>query len=483
MSTPEKLPFTYVIGLEVHAELNTRTKMFCRCINNPFGATPNEHTCPVCAGLPGALPVPNAEAIRKTVLLGKALGSTIPPLAHFDRKHYFYPDNPKGYQISQYDIPFCIGGELALLDAQGQPEKVIRFERVHLEEDAGKLLHGSEKGFSQVDLNRAGVPLVEMVSKPDLASPEDARRFMQELRLIVRTLGVSDADMEKGQMRADVNISIKFEHDGQQVWTPITEIKNVNSTRAVERSLIVEGQRLYTEWVANGPVRTRVNKVTAGWDENTGLVVVHRAKENANDYRYFPEPDIPPVAVYERESLHPDHMEVPELPNQRRVRYLGLGISLSDTETLLNDIERLELLEHLQNQGVSAKAAANWLINASGCVAMQTSDLGELIGLATDGGISFAAVKPRLDELVTLRQNTTESLSQTLESMGLLQRFDLAVVQSAVSEILAAHPEAVAQYRSGDMKLFGFLMGQVLKKIGGSAPPAKVQEVLRAALL
>jgi aspartyl-tRNA(Asn)/glutamyl-tRNA(Gln) amidotransferase subunit B len=477
MDMSKNLPFTYVIGLEIHVELNTRTKMFCRCLNAPFGAEPNEHTCPICFGLPGTLPVPNKEAVKKTILVGKALGSVTPELSKFDRKHYFYPDLPKGYQISQYDLPLCVGGQLELLDKEGAVEKTVRFERVHLEEDAGKLLHGAEAGYSLVDLNRAGVPLMEMVSKPDLTGPEEARRFLQELRLLVRALGVSEADMEKGQLRCDVNVSIKFEHEGQKVWTPVTEIKNVNSTKAVERGLQVEGQRLYDEWIAGGPVRTRTNKITAGWDEDTQKVTLQRAKEAANDYRYFPEPDIPPLAVFELAELDPRQMTLPELPNQARARYRGLGLSAAEAEVVLGDPVRAVRVDAVPSS--SAKGVANWLINAPIALELDTTALIELVDLADSGEISFSAVKPKLSELVA-RQS---SLKESLRELGLLQEHDEAVVQSAIAEVFAANPQVVQQYRDGDEKVAGFLVGQVMKRSVGRAQPAKVQVAVKHALV
>jgi len=476
------LPFTYVIGLEVHVELNTQTKMFCRCKNDPFGSEPNSNTCPICTGLPGTLPVPNKEAVRKTVLVGKALGSEIPKFSKWDRKHYFYPDSPRGYQISQYDLPICVGGSIDLLDSEGKVEKTVRFERVHLEDDAGKLLHGDTPGYSQVDLNRAGVPLIEMVSKPDMSSPEEARRFMQELRLLVRTLGVSEADMEKGQMRCDANVSIKFTHEGQEVWSPITEIKNVNSTRGVERSLTVEAQRLYDEWIAGGPVRTRKNKLTAGWNEDTQTVNVQRAKEEANDYRYFPEPDIPPLMVYEVPELHPDAQTVPELPNQRRLRYFGYGLLSADIEVFLNDAERLARFEALVALDESkAKGSSNWLINAPTCLALPDADIITLVDLAANGQLAFAKVKPKLEQIAIEREREGD-IKSILSRLDLLQVHDAAVVQSAIEEVLVEQATAVAQYRAGETKVLGFLTGQVLQKSRGKAIAALAQEAMIQAL-
>ena len=477
------LPYSYIIGLEVHVELATQTKMFCRCLNQPFGAEPNTHVCPICTAMPGTLPVPNREAVRRTIVAGKALGSEINKLSKWDRKHYFYPDSPKGYQISQYDLPLCVGGRLTLLGPDGTPEATINFDRIHLEEDAGKLLHGSRPGYSQVDLNRAGVPLMEMVTKPDLRSPEQARRFMQEIRLLMRTLGISEADMEKGQMRCDVNVTITFEHEGKTWFTPITEIKNVNSTRAVERSLVVEAQRQYDEWMADGPIRTRTGKLTAGWDEDSGTVRINRTKEAAQDYRYFPEPDIPPLAVYEIPELNPENVSLPELPNARRGRYLVLGLSMADIELLLADAQKLERFERLLAKGEPAGRAANWLINAAESMQLAEEHLQELSRMVAEGSVGFAAAKQALPEIIAqLSSGAKTSIREVVDGLGLLQRHDEGVVQLAIDETIKENPEAVQQFKDGKVQIIGFLVGQVLKKAAGRAQPAKVQEALRKAL-
>ncbi|MBU6389118.1 Asp-tRNA(Asn)/Glu-tRNA(Gln) amidotransferase subunit GatB [Patescibacteria group bacterium] len=472
-----------MIGLEVHVEPRTVTKMFCRCLNAPFGAEPNEHTCPICMGLPGTLPVPNREAVRKTIIVGMALGSEISRFSKFDRKHYFYPDLPKGYQISQYDLPFCVGGELTMLDAAGQPESAIRFERVHLEEDAGKLLHTGRPGYSRVDLNRAGVPLMEMVTKPDLTSPEQARRFMQELRLLMRTLDVSDADMEKGQMRCDVNVSILIEENGQTINTPITEIKNVNSTRAVERSLIIEAQRQYDEWMANGPIRKRKNKLTAGWDEDAGAVQINRAKEAAHEYRYFPEPDIPPLAVYELPELNPQSVVLPELPNARRQRYLKDGLPSADIEVLLQNPDRLDKYEELRAAGLPAKTVATWLVNTPDSIGLMPDRFAELLRLVDEGSIAAAVAKQRLPEIVELiRAKTAVDVLDAGRQLDIVQQHDESMVQLAIAEVLAEQPAAVADYRAGKEKIIGFLVGQVMQKCKGKAQASKVQEALKQEL-
>jgi aspartyl-tRNA(Asn)/glutamyl-tRNA(Gln) amidotransferase subunit B len=478
----ETLPYRYIIGLEIHVELATQTKMFCRCENAPFSAKPNQHTCPICLGLPGTLPVPNQEAVRRAILVGKALGSEISHFCKFDRKHYFYPDLPKGYQISQYDLPICIGGELSLLDEKGEISSTVHFERVHLEEDAGKLLHSGKQ--TKVDLNRAGVPLIEMVTKPDLTSPQQARNFMQELRLLMRTLKVSEADMEKGQMRCDVNVNIAFEHDGKLIKTPITEVKNVNSTRAVERSLVIEAARQYEEWMAGGPIRKRQNKITAGWDEDKGAVSVSRVKEEANDYRYFPEPDIPPLRVYENSELDPAKINLPELPNALRKRYLEVGLSWIDIETLLADPQRWNYLENCTHSGLPPKLVANWLINAAECVHLAPEQFGNLLDLVSAGSVSFAAVKPKLGELIEglIQDGDKNNLINYLKQNQLWQENDNQAIDEAIQQVLVEQAAAVQDFRAGNERIFGFLVGQVMKKVAGKGSPPVVQSRLKELL-
>ena len=478
--------YRIIVGLEVHVELDTATKMFCRCVNDPFYAEkPNQHVCPVCLGLPGALPVPNREAVRKTILVGLALGAEINPVAKWDRKHYFYPDLPKGYQISQFDLPFCVGGAVELLDEAGNVSSTVRFERAHLEEDAGKLLHGSKPGYSRVDLNRAGVPLLEMVTLPDLTSAAQARAFLQEVQLIMRTLGVSNADMEKGQLRCDVNINIAFEHEGKEVRTPITEVKNVNSSRAVERAITTESERQYREWQDGGKIRTRTSKITAGWDEDANQVTVQRAKEGSADYRYMPEPDLPPVLAFEDAELNPEMLraQLPVLPNQIRHNLREAGVAPKDTETLLADAPRLKALETIAALDPKrTKAIANWLINADGVQALEPQIVLNLVTLAEAGDVSFSAVKPKLSELTAALANQQKPLKDVLAELNLLQVHNDAVVQSAVEAVLRDHAAVVEKYRAGDHKVLGFLIGQIMKQVAGKAQPAKVQEALIRAL-
>ncbi|MEK7102884.1 MAG: Asp-tRNA(Asn)/Glu-tRNA(Gln) amidotransferase subunit GatB, partial [Patescibacteria group bacterium] len=295
------LPYDTTIGLEIHVQLNTASKMFCRCSNDAQGAEPNTLICPICLGHPGTLPVINGEAINKGARMALALQCTINPLSKFDRKNYFYPDLPKGYQISQYDQPVGKDGYIDI-EITGAPEGQrtsahIRFNRLHMEEDAAKLIH--DGGSSLVDYNRGGTPLMEIVTEPDIASPLEAKLFLHELRLISRYLGASEADMEKGHLRCDANVSVQLEQNGIRVSTPISEIKNLNSFKSVEAALTYEAERLYQDFISGGETSTRKNKITVGWDEHKQLTTMQRGKEEAHDYKYFPEPDLPKLFLSE----------------------------------------------------------------------------------------------------------------------------------------------------------------------------------------
>jgi aspartyl-tRNA(Asn)/glutamyl-tRNA(Gln) amidotransferase subunit B len=422
------------------------------------------------------------EAVRRTIILGLACGGEIPEESRFDRKHYFYPDSPKGYQISQYKQPFVVGGSITLLANDGSPERVIRLERIHLEEDAGKLTHASD-GTSLVDLNRAGVPLVEMVSRPDLTSGSEARRFMQEVQQLVRYLGISDADMEKGQMRADVNISTAFEHNGVQVATPITEVKNVNSTRAVERAIAHEAERQYAEWIAGGPITLRKGKITVGWDETTETVNLQRAKENAADYRYMPEPDLPVVRPYEVPALNPETLRasLPVLPNELRREFLGLGLKWSEVEVLVADATKTAIVRTvLDRQPSLARGVASWVVNSNDCQ-LSADDWIELAQLSAAGSLSFSAVKPHLPA-IAVEVMAGMAIRAALESRGLLTAHDAEVVAEAITSVLAEEEKAVAQYRAGEVKVLGFLTGKVMQRAKGKAVPSLVQQALQERL-
>lgn len=466
-----------VIGLECHVQLATNSKMFCGCPSDYSGAPPNTHVCPICFGMPGVLPVMNRTAIEYTLLTGLALNAEIPEATKFDRKNYPYPDLVKGYQISQYDMPLVKGGsvEITVGDA---PPRTIGLERVHLEEDTGKLTHA--QGGSLVDYNRSGVPLMEMVSQPDLRTPGEARAYLYKLRAILRTLGVSGADMEKGQLRCDVNVSLR--PVGQTTLGTKVEVKNLNSFRAVMRSLEFEIER-QTEVLERGE---RIPQETRGWVEDRGVTVSQRTKEEAHDYRYFPEPDLPPLFV-ERAWLDELRARLPELPDARAARYMdAFGLSAYDAELLCTDHAAYELFEATVAAGADAKKAANWIQNDVARLRSESADnghlearhLAELIGLVDSGTIGISAARQVLPEVL----RTGQSPSTLVEQLGLAQVSDTAALEEAVRAAIAANPAAVADYRAGKASAINFLKGQVMKATRGKANPSIVETILRQQL-
>jgi len=457
--------FKTVIGLEIHVQLKTKSKMFCGCDNNAEGAEPNTLVCPVCMGLPGVLPVANRQAIEWTLKTGLALDSKIAEFSKFDRKHYFYPDLPKGYQISQFDLPFVIGGVVSII--VGGSEKQIRLRRIHLEEDAGKLIHSGND--SLVDLNRAGTPLMEIVTEPDIESPKDAKQFVQELRSILRYLDVSDADMEKGHLRCDANISIEV--DGVE-GIP-TEIKNMNSFRMIERALIFEEKRQIGE-IEEG---RKITKETRGWNEAKGETYSQRSKETSQDYRYFPEPDLPPFEVKEVFDFSVLKDELPELPSQKRKRYVdSLGIPLQDAEVLSIDSQMANYFEQVSAK-VSVKLAANWVINelkSDGLLAIGPEKMIELLALIEDGTISGKIAKDVLSEMITSGKNAMEIIKEK----GLKQMGDESELEKIVEKVIAQNPEVIASIKAGKTEAAGFLVGQVMKETKGQANPQIVNKII-----
>ena len=465
--------FESVIGLECHVQLATQSKMFCGCPNAYAGAAPNTYVCPICFGMPGVLPVINRQAIEYTLMTGLALNADIPEATKFDRKNYPYPDLVKGYQISQYDLPLVKGGWLEITTPESGTRR-IRLERVHLEEDTGKLTH--VPGGSLVDFNRSGVPLMEMVSQPDLRTPAEARAYLQKLRAILRSLGVSGADMEKGQLRCDVNVSLR--PVGQERLGTKVEIKNLNSFRSVQRALEYEIAR-QAEVLQRGE---RIEQETRGWVEDRGITVTQRSKEEAHDYRYFPEPDLPPLFV-ERTWLEELRARLPELPDQRRARYTrSFGLSAYDAEALSTDAWASQLFEATVNAGADAKKAANWIQNdvarvraeADGHV-LDPGHLAALIRLVDDGTISIAAARQVLPEVL----RTGKAPRALVDELGLAQVSDSSALEAAVHDAIQANPAAVADYRAGKVSAINFLKGQVMKASRGKANPAVVEDLLR----
>jgi aspartyl-tRNA(Asn)/glutamyl-tRNA(Gln) amidotransferase subunit B len=463
-----------VVGLEIHVQLKTRTKMFCRC-ESGFGGEPNTQTCPVCLAFPGALPVPNEQAVEWTLKLGLALGCTIADRALFHRKHYPYPDLPKGYQISQYDEPLCTDGTFLVPGPEGDAE--IGIVRAHLEEDAAKTIHvGGATGrivgaaHSNVDFNRGGTPLVEIVTQPDLRSAEEAKRFLQLLRQTVVELGISDAEMEKGQLRADANVSVR--EVGETGFRTRTELKNMNSFNHIARGIEAEVRRQIGVWESGGEVVQQ----TLDYEVKSDTVTARRQKEEADDYRYFPEPDLVPVEPG-RELL--ERIELPELPGTRIRRFESeYGLSYYDAEVLNSSAALAALYERVALDGVDAKAASNVLMNefvATGIdpAAVNAGELAKVIAarssipratfmraLAESGDPSFRA-ETYLDEAVVA---------------------DTSELEPLVDRILAANPGQVEAYRGGKEGLLGFFVGQVMRETDGKADPKVVNELIRAKL-
>ena len=462
-----------VIGLEVHAQLLTRTKMFCAC-ENRFGAEPNTLVCPVCLGLPGALPVPNAQAITLATQAALALGCTVHERSIFARKNYFYPDLPKGYQISQYDQPLAVHGRVSF-ESLDRRRIDVGITRLHVEEDAGKSLHDRFPGQTAIDLNRAGTPLAEIVSEPDIRSPAEARAYLVTLKQILVYLGVSDCNMEQGSLRVDANISIRPQ--GAVALGTKTEVKNMNSFANVERALEVERERQIA-LVESGGV---VAQETMLFNATTGQVRPMRSKEESHDYRYFPDPDLPPLVVTPA-FIESQLAALPELPDAKRERLMATyALSAYDARELSAERPLADYFEAVVSAGAEAKAAANWLMgevrsawNQSACFAVSPDRLTALIGVVRNGVVSRQAAKKVFAEMLT----SGESPERLAEQLGLLQVGDSDALGGWVNEVLAENPNEVQRYKAGEAKLMGFFVGQVMKKSQGKADPKKVQPVL-----
>jgi aspartyl-tRNA(Asn)/glutamyl-tRNA(Gln) amidotransferase subunit B len=471
----ERSKYEVVIGLECHVQLATVSKMFCGCATDYAGAAPNTHVCPICLAMPGVLPVINRQAVEFTLLTGLALHADIPEVTKFDRKNYHYPDLVKGYQISQFDLPLVKGGWLEITVGDAPPRK-IKLERVHLEEDTGKLTHA--QGGSLVDFNRSGVPLMEMVSQPDLHTPAETDAYLKKLRAILRTLGVSTADMEKGQLRCDVNVSLR-PPDQADLGTKV-EVKNLNSFRSVQRALEFEIAR-QTDMLERGE---RIPQETRGWVDDRAVTVTQRSKEQAHDYRYFPEPDLPPLFI-ERAWLEDLRRRLPELPDARRARYMDtFALSAYDAEEVSKDGVVAQLFEATVRLGADPKKAANWIQNdvsrlsADNGHALQPEHLAEIIRLVDDGTISIAAARQVLPEV----HRTGRSPRGLIDELGLAQVSDAAALEAAARAAIEANPAAVADYKSGKVAAIFYIKGQLMKATGGKANQAVAEELLRKLL-
>ena len=478
------MAYEVVIGVETHVELATRSKMFCGCPNG-FGAEPNTSICPVCLGLPGALPVPNARAIEATVSLGLALDAEIAPRSLFHRKNYFYADLPKNYQISQFDLPLCRGGHLDVETDAGRHR--VGLTRIHLEEDTGKSTHLGESGRIRaaeavlLDFNRSGVPLMEVVSEPDLRSPEEARAYAAELRALIVALGLSAARLEEGQMRFDANVSVRPE--GTTALGTKVEIKNMNSLRSLQRALAFEVER-QTQRLAGGD---EVEQETRHWDEAAGCTRAGRSKEESSDYRYFPEPDLVPVTL-EAPLLDRLRAALPELPAQRRGRYRALGLDAEAARTVVEGEGYGDLLDAAATAGADPRTAAHWLTGevtahlrrrgvALSATPLTGGHLAELHSLVAAGRLSATAAKEVLAGVLAGEGGP----EQVATRRDLIQISDDTQLAAAVAAVLAAHPAEVARLRGGEERLVGFLVGKVMQATGGKADPRRVSEAIRRA--
>jgi len=476
------MEYEAVIGLEVHVELKTASKAFCSC-STAFGAPPNTQVCPVCLGLPGVLPVINRQMVEFGIKTALALNCTIAPICKFDRKNYYYPDLPKNYQISQYDLPLARDGYLEI-EVDGV-KKRVGIIRVHMEEDAGKLIHGEEPGadYSLVDYNRAGVPLLEIVSAPDLRSPDEARAYMEKLKAILEYLEVSDCKMQEGSLRCDANVSVRPK--GSTAFGTKTEVKNMNSFRALHRALSYEIERQIS-LLERGE---RIIQETRAWDEQRQVTYSLRSKEEAHDYRYFPEPDLVPLAI-EQEWIERVRSTLPELPDARRERLIkDYGLPEYDARVITGSKALADYFEKAVSLFPDPKQVSNWLmgdfmrlLNAKGLepqdAPVPPEGLAELLKLQQEGTISIRIAKEVLEEMFA----TGRGAREIVEAKGLTQITDVAQLTAIVEKVLAAHPKVVEDYRKGKEKALGFLVGQVMKETRGKANPNLVNQLLKERL-
>jgi len=472
--------YEMVVGLEVHVQLKTRTKAFCGC-STDFGAPPNVNTCPVCLALPGALPVLNERAVELATRAALGLGCKVNPVSIFARKNYFYPDLPKGYQISQFDQPLATGGSVAIGKNDAGADVQIGITRLHMEEDAGKSIHDRYPGATALDLNRAGVPLIEIVSEPDLRTSADAGAYLRTVKQILQYLDVSDVSMEEGSLRVDANISVR--PPGQTKLGTKTEVKNMNSFSAVERALEAEFERQCALLDSGG----RVEQQTLLWDGARETVRPSRTKEGSHDYRYFPEPDLLPLKVDEK-WIGDARSHLPELPDARKKRLVQeFGISLVEVEQLTATPALAEYFEAVARVSGDGKAAYNWVMGevlavlraSSGDIThfrVRPADLAQLLNLVRDGTISHTAAK----RVFALMVETGKQPAQVAADEGLLQVGDEDAIATWVDEVLREHPEEAARYLAGEKKLQGVLVGFVMKKSKGRADPKRVNQLLSA---
>ena len=470
------MEYEVVIGLEVHAELSTKTKIYCGC-STEFGGAPNTHCCPVCTGMPGALPVLNEKVVEYAVKAGLATGCTIARESKQDRKNYFYPDTPRAYQISQFDLPLCEHGKIDI-NTDGL-EKTIGITRIHIEDDAGKLVHDNYTGGTLVDLNRAGVPLIEIVSEPDMRSAAEAVAYVEKLKGILEYIGVSDCKMQEGSLRADVNLSLR--PVGSEKFGTRTETKNLNSFRAIARSIEFEIARQKEVLESGGTVYQETRR----WDDEKGEGYAMRTKEEAHDYRYFPEPDLMPIRLSE-EYIHHIEEHLPELPESRKARYINeLGLPEYDAGILTSSKHLSDFFEAATAACGNAKAVSNWIMVDIIRVARELGveydalpftpvQLAGLIKLIDNGTISSKIAKEVFEEMV----NTSKDPEKIVEEKGLVQISDESAIKEVVDRIVDANPQSVADYKAGKDRALGFLVGQCMKEMKGKGNPQILNKLI-----
>jgi len=482
------MEYELVVGLEVHVKIRTESKMFCGCANR-YGEPPNTLACPVCMGMPGVLPVPNREAIRKTVLAGLMTHCEIARYSKFDRKSYFYPDMPKNYQISQYDLPFCERGGVSIsgkgFSGEPLPEKTIGLTRIHLEEDVAKSTHFGR--YSGIDFNRAGGPLMEVVSEPDMRSADEAYAYLSELKRVMRYAGISECDMEKGELRCDVNISVRPK--GSEKLGVKIELKNLNSFRSAHRSINYEFERQVEELESGGSLRQE----TRGWNDDLGETYILRVKESESDYRYFPEPDLTPITISE-EYIEEVRVSAPERPDERRLRFMErYGLPRYDAEVLTAEKEYADYFENAAEGAETPKTVANWIISellakvgggeeggdsSLAGLGFPPERMAELVGLIEDGTISGKIAKTVFAESL----ESGASPKEIVDKKGLRQVTDSSEIEGFVAQAIADNPAQVAQFKEGNEKVLQYFVGQVMKLSRGKANPKMAVEILKREL-
>jgi len=470
------MEYEAVIGLEVHAELSTKSKIFCSCTTE-FGGSPNTHCCPVCIGMPGTLPALNRSVVEYAIKAGLATNCTISFFTKQDRKNYFYPDLPKGYQISQYDLPLCKNGYVEIETENGK--KKIRINRIHIEEDAGKLLHSEQGNYSYIDYNRAGVPLIEIVSEPDISSAAEAKAYLEKLKAILQFIDVSDCKMQEGSLRADINISVRPK--GSNQFGERTEMKNLNSFRAIYRAIESEISRQIEVRQSGGII----HRETRRWDDNRGESYPMRSKEDAQDYRYFPEPDLPPIKI-KKELVERLENELPELPDARKQRYISdYGLPEYDAGILTSSKDLSDFFEEAIKESTNVKAVSNWImgdmlriLNERSLEAFEIpfppAYLVKLISLIDNGVINGPTAKKVFEEMFS----SGKAPEVIVKEQGLEVINDRSILLDVVEKVIKENPNSVADYKKGKKKAMGFLVGQAMKVTKGKADPKIINEML-----